>query len=42
MVVFFAFFNALPEYFTTLWMVKAGSPMDARLWNTARCNMTLR
>jgi hypothetical protein len=40
-VVFFAFFNALPEYLTILCMVKAGKPILAMLWNTALCTMTL-
>jgi len=27
-------------YRTLQWMVNAGKPMDARLWNTARCAIT--
>ena len=40
--VLFAFLRALPEYFTTLWIVKAGSAMLAMLWKTARFAMTMR
>jgi hypothetical protein len=27
----FAFFTIFPEYFTTLWIVNAGNPIEARL-----------
>jgi len=39
-VLFFASFNALPEYLTMLWIVKAGSPIEATAWNTALCAIT--
>jgi hypothetical protein len=42
MATFFTVLNARPEYLTTLWMVKAGSPMEATLWKMARCAMTVR
>ena len=35
MVVFFAFFNALPEYLTILWIVNAGRPILATVWKIA-------
>lgn len=34
--------NNRPEYFTTEWIVSAGSPIDASDWNTARSAITVR
>jgi hypothetical protein len=36
------FFSMRPEYLTTEWMVRAGRPMLATLWNTARLAITMR
>ena len=40
-LVFFAVFRNLPEYLTMLWIVKAGSPMEATVWKIALCAMTV-
>jgi hypothetical protein len=42
MKVLFAPLTIRPEYFTTLWIVKAGNPILAILWNTARFAITIR
>lgn len=34
------FFAYCPEYLTMLWIVNAGSPILATLWNTALCAAT--
>lgn len=37
-----AFLSIFPEYLTTLWIVKAGKPMLARLWKVMRFAMMSR